>query len=280
MQNSFTVSPVLQEINLKRGDVYQGEITVANPANASSDLDFKVSLSPYSVTDGSTPDFQTMSDWSRIVEWTKLDTESGTLKPNETKKIKFTIEVPQDAPSGGQYLMVGVSTEVNDSGATKSIYEMASLVLARIEGETVHNGTIKENTVPSFIASGTPVTKFIATNAGNVHEKATVKITIKNTLSGEQIALTDDTDNTYDVTIMPESERVVERELKDLPILGIFEVHQDVNYLGNSYEASSTMIICPVWFMVLVLGIIISIIGMICYGVHLKRKKMEKTIAI
>lgn len=277
MANKFIVSPMSQNINLKAGDVYTGYITVANPAEATEDIHYKATLSPYSKSgEDYRSDFQTMSDWSRIVEWTKLENDKGVLKPNETTKVKFTIQVPENAPAGGQYLSIGVTMDAsatsNSDSTIQNVYEMASLVLAEIEGETTHEGKIVTNSISGFVATGSPKTTVTLSNEGNVHEVATAKITVKNVFGGQEVLDTQDDKNVYDITVMPESTRTVERDLEGLPQLGIFEVKQSISYLGQESNTTTVMVICPFWFMALVAATILSIIGMIAYKVHLKKK--------
>ena len=271
-----------QSIDLKPGDTYTGSITIGNPSDATEDFHYKISLSPYSIaSDGYEPDFVTMSDKSNIVNWTKLETETGTLKPNESKKINFTITVPETAPGGGQYLMIGVSSnsEVNSSdngGALQDVMEMGSVVLANIDGEVTHEGKILENVTPGFITEGLPKTKVVISNTGNVHETATATITVKNVFTGQDAISTQNDDNVYRITVLPDSTRTVDRDIESLPQLGIFEVKQTISYLGEESSVSSTLIICPIWFIALVIATIASIIGMIIYGAHLRKKKRRE----
>ena len=67
MLNKFIVSPMSQDIFLKPGETYEGSITVANPADATENFYFKVSIYPYSVSgENYAQDFLTQSNWSRI----------------------------------------------------------------------------------------------------------------------------------------------------------------------------------------------------------------------
>ncbi|MBR3324151.1 hypothetical protein IKG24_01250 [Candidatus Saccharibacteria bacterium] len=282
MVNKFIVSPMSQTISLKAGETYQGTLSVSNPADATEDFYFKVAVSPYSITDDSyTPDFETTSEWSNIVNWTKLDVDTGVLKPNETKKINFTIKVPESASAGGQYMMIGVSSDPNantDSGTTvRDVYEMASLVLAEIDGKTVHDGRIISNSLPGFVATGVPKTEVVASNNGNIHEIITTTITIKNVFTGQNMIEADGEKNVYETVVMPGSTRTVTRDLEGLPQLGIFEVEQSVSYLGDNSSTSTILVLCPIWFIVLVIATVASIVGMICYGLHLKHKKNQKS---
>lgn len=281
MQNSFTISPMVQKIVLKPGDTYHGSILVANPISSTEIFNFQVSLSPYSVSkDGTKVDFENMSDWSRIVSWTELGLTKGTLKPNDTVRIPFAIKVPEDAPAGGQYLMIGVSYDApvadSNSSTIQDVYEMGSLIFAEIEGKTIHEGRILENSIPGFVALGSPAVTVNLSNDGNVHETATVKIQVKNTITGETYKFSDDGENTYQTTVMPDTTKAVTRNLDGLPQLGIFEVNQSVLYLDTESNITTMMVVCPIWFMALVAGVIISIAGMIAYTIHLRRKKAKK----
>ena len=283
MKNSFTVSPMSQKIQLKPGETYRGSIMVANPAAATEDFYYKVEINPFTITgDDYETDFETMSDWSRIVSWTEIDEgeEAGVLKPNQDKRINFTITVPENAPGGGQYLMLGVSSNnpINEAAANvvHDVFEMASLIYAEVAGDIKHEGRIIENTIPGFVTTGVPAASTKLSNTGNVHETATVAITMKNVFTGEIIYPKDGEDNTYEVTVMPESTRTSYRNLADLPVLGAVEITEEVSYLGETMGTTTTMILCPLWFMLLILATIASVFGMIFYGKHLKKQKLKK----
>ena len=279
MESSFTVSPMKKEITLEPGETYEGYIVVANPSTATQNFSFKASISPYSITnDKYEPDFETQSDWSQIVEWMKLDDTEGTLAPNETKKVHYKITVPESAPAGGQYAMIGITSANNGAseGGVGNVYRVASLIYADIAGTTVRNGKIINNTVPGFVASGTPTTTVEVANEGNVHEKVKTTITVKNVFSGEKMHLSDAEEDAYESLVMPETTRTISRNLEGLPQLGIFEVTQDVSYLGQDSTVTGTLILCPIWFIALVAATIVSIVGMVCYGVHLRHKKKAR----
>ena len=278
MSSKFSISPMSQKIELKAGETYEGSIIIAVPKDATENFRFKVSVSPYSVKGtGYTPDFETMSDWSRITEWITLETESGELAPNESKKIKFKVKVPENAPAGGQYAMIGVSSDNQisaEAGGVHDAFEMASLIFANVEGETRHGGRILENQIPGFVASGKPVVSTTIINEGNVHETAKVEVKVKNNITGEVIYPKDNESTTLETIVMPESTRVFTRELDGLPLLGIFEVTENVEYMDTEMGTTVVMMICPIWFMVLVFATIASIVGLIIFG-HFKHRKRK-----
>ncbi len=284
LEKSFSLSPMKQEIDLKAGEVYEGSVLVSNPNTSIEDFEYEVHAMPYSVsgTDYS-PDFETMSDWSKIVDWIKIEEPSGVLKPNETRRIYYKIEVPLSAPAGGQYAMIGLSstpTSVSKRSEVQDTYTLTSLIYARVEGETVYSGEILENYVPGFVSSGTPTTIVTVSNTGNVHEKLKVDLKVKNLFTGESLSLSGEDSDTYESLILPDSTRVVSRALDGMPGLGIFEVSQNVDYIGENSSNTTVMLICPIWFMVLSIVTVTVVITTILYKIMRtirKHKKVRKT---
>ena len=132
--NYFTVTPMSQRVSLKPGEVYNGSITVINPVNSETDFNYKVEVTPYSVVgEDYAADLATKSNYNMMVDWIKIEEPTGTLKPNNSKEIKYSITVPKDAPGGGQYATIAVSQDQSasskDSGvAVSNVFEMASLL--------------------------------------------------------------------------------------------------------------------------------------------------------
>ena len=278
---AFTVRPMSKEVSLKPGEVYEGSVTISNPADAESDFNYSVNVSPYNVVDDNyTADFVTSSDWSKIVNWIKIEEPTGTVQPNGQKQIYYTITVPEDAPAGGQYAVIGVSSNNKANGddgvAVQNVFEMASIIYARVAGETRHEGEILSNSIPGFVTSGVPEVSTILTNSGNVHEVAQVTLTVKNALNGDMVFPVGEDENTFSELVMPDSTRFVKRDLSDLPALGVFEVTQDVAYIGGDSEYAHntvTMIVCPLWFLFLMILTVGAFIGTICGLIYKHRKK-------
>ena len=256
---------------------------VGVPMAATEDFHYKVELKPYSVSgEQYETDFTTMSDWSRIVEWTTLKNDTGVLKPNQKQDVKFMIKVPENAPAGGQYMALGVTSdnplEQGEGFAVQNIYEMASLVYAEVAGKTTHAGQIVENQIPGFVSTDKPYVAAKFANTGNVHEIAKTTITVKNNFTGETIFPSQGENENFESVIMPETTRVVKRELTNLPAIGIFEVTQNISYMGTDNNVTTVMIICPIWFIALIIATIIAIFGTIFLIFRSKHKKAEKVV--
>ena len=270
--STFTVLPMSQRFSLEPGKTYTGSISIVNPADATEDFLYKVSVSPYGVMgEDYTADLVTVTNRSEIVKWIKISEPTGRVKPNETKEIEFTITVPEDVAAGGQYAAIAVSsnetTTANEGVAVNNVFELASLVYATVAGETKHDGEILENNVPGFVIKNPVTLSALISNNCNVHEDATFIISASNVFTGEVILPTEDNEGRYNELIMPESTREITREINNLPALGIIKINQTIYYQGDANTIEKNVVICPIWFMALlfvtILAIIISVVKII-----------------
>lgn len=279
--NSFTILPMSQRFSLDPGKTYKGKITIVNPADASSDFEYVASVSPYSVVgEDYTADFVTQTNHSEISKWIKISEPTGKVAPNESKDIEFTIKVPVDAAAGGQYATINVSSNSADSSddgvSVQNVFEMASVVYANVSGEIVHDGEILDNHVPGFSAV-TPVTlSAIISNRGNVHEDATFIIAVSDVFTGRVILPTEEDAGQYNEIIMPDSTRKIERNISNLPAIGLVKVSQTIYYNGDVSIVEKNVFICPIWFMILVLMTIAAVITSIVMIVRHHHKKNKK----
>lgn len=283
MSKSFTVTPMNREMKLEVGRIYEGEITVASPADAESDFHYVVSVTPYSVVDEyNTPDLLTVSNWSEMVNWVEIENPTGVIKANQSAKVKYKIKVPLDAPAGGQYVTVSVRSNdfatTSNSSQVQNVLELASVIYAEIGGETNHAGYVAENTIPGFVTSGTPAVNTLIINNGNVHETATVTIQVKNVLTGTTIYPHEGESGEFYEMVMPAGSRYVTRELDELAALGVYEVTQNVEFLGETSYNTVKMVICPIWFIVLVMITLGALIGTIAALIVRRRRQHKKVL--
>lgn len=284
--NTFTILPMSQRFALEPGQTYKGKLSIVNPSDATQDFSYRVSIMPYNVVGSDyTADLSTQYNRSMITEWIKVEEPTGTVKPNETKELEFTITVPTDAPAGGQYAAIAVAADPAQSATegveVQSIFEMASLIYGTVAGETKHEGTVLENNVPGF-STVSPVTlTALISNNGNIHEDATFVIAVSDFFSGKVILPNEENDGRYSEIIMPETTRQVEREVSNLPALGVVKVRQTIYYQGQEPSVvEKNVIICPIWFLILLILTIAAIITTIVLIIkkHRKRKNAKKAL--
>ncbi len=279
--STFYVSPMAQTMKLEAGKIYRGYISVSNPRESESDFYYQANVGPYSVVDSDyTVDFDTMDESSEIVNWIQIENPTGVVKPNESKKIYFNIVVPDTAAAHGEYAVINVGADpnyasMNSTGILDS-FEMASVIFAEVEGEMRHEGEVSDVSIGGFSTGGRVTSRLEFTNSGDVHETATVKDIIRNTISGEEIIVNGDEGEIYSEIIMPGTTRVLTRELGGMSGLGIYNVTEEVKYMGETSSYEQTVIVCPIWFIVLVLITMITLIGTIIAIVR-KRLRFSKS---
>ena len=281
--NMFTVLPMNQRISLKAGETYEGTISVVNPVDATENFKYKAEVTPYGVTVQDHADYLINltddSEYTTISKWIEIKEPTGEVKPNETKEIHFVIKVPENAPPGGQYATISISSD-NDSNtsegvAVQNVFEMASIIYATVEGEVQHDGEILENNVPGFVVNTPARLTALISNHGNIHEDATFVITVSDFFTGRVILPTEEEDGYYSEIVMPGTTRFIERDVNNLPALGVVKVNQTIYYQGESSVVEKNIIICPIWFMALVVATIAAIVATI---VHLVKKHRKKRV--
>lgn len=280
MNDSFTVTPMSNAIELKPGETYEGDILVSVPEASTSDFNYKVEVKPYGVIGNDyNADFISSSKNTDMVNWIKVANPTGTIAPNGKTHIKYTITVPSDAAGGGQYaaLLIGKNDgeSFSEGFGVQNVYSMASLIFAQIDGEIIHEGEVLENFVPGFVTGFPATASVMIKNDGNVHEPANVYLKIKNVFNGETVYPKEGDSGGVNEEIMPGTTRYLTKNIQDISPLGIYEVTQTIDYLGNRHITTQTMIACPVWFMFLLFVTICSIITFIISRV-LKRKKTKE----
>lgn len=117
------------------------------------------------------------------IEFTENDVEVG---PNETKKITYKINIPNDAPSGSYYGVVFIqgkdpnSAGVQGSGMGIST-NVAQLILLEIKGNLYRDTTLNSFQIIRNERDETPTNTTFTTNvfnSGNTYDALTGKITI------------------------------------------------------------------------------------------------------
>lgn len=276
--NTFTILPMGTDVSLKAGEKVTGSITVLNQQDSKDPFTFKVTVVPYGVVgEDYDADLVSSTEQTQLAKWITIENPTGTLNPNESVEVKYTIDVPENAPGGGQYaaIIVGSDSNAESSSLVEYVYEMASIVYGKVEGETVHSGTIASHSVPAF--STVPKVAITAQieNNGNVHEYARVDLTVTNFFSGEEIVSTEESETKIAEVIMPYTRRQLINNLDNLPSLGVITVKETISYLGENSTIEQRVIICPLWFLLLVSCTIIAIVAAIVARVRKSHRKQS-----
>ena len=278
-ESTLMISPTNQEFFLKAGETTTGSLKIVNPNTASGNLHYKIRVFPYSVNDGNYDiDFSTESTYTAIANWVKFDSDEGALPPSASTDVSFSINVPDNAPPGGQYAVIIVSTapstdSADSTAGVERVFEIASVLYASVDGEIIHSGQIISNNIPFLSSDPKLVTEISLDNTGNIHERAIVTLTVSDYLSGENLYTGGSEGNLADV-IYPGTNRSLQKEVYDLPSVALLNVEQSVEYLGNTSTTKRLVVVCPVWLILVITLVICTLITLLV--LRIRRRFKEK----
>ncbi|MBR3132091.1 hypothetical protein IKG33_01620 [Candidatus Saccharibacteria bacterium] len=288
-ENSSTliVSPTSQKMVLIPGETVTGTIKVSNPNNAASDLDYSVHIGSFSqkkdgdsVDDYGTVDTDIVSNYNMMMDWIVLGKESGSVAPNETDVVPFTISVPETAPAGGQYATIIVKddtkrlSEGDGNVMIQSVTQIASIIYAEVTGETKNVGQILENNIPGLVLSNPLSATSMVSNDGNIHTNAKYTFQVWPLFGDEEICTNEE--KPTESLVMPETEKYHVEEC-DLPAVGIFRAKQIVEIFGETSEVEKTIIACPIWLLFLIAFVIVGIIIWLIMRMRSRDNKKKRT---
>ena len=281
-KSTMVVSPMTQKLILLPGESTTASISVSNPNDATRELEYSLHIGSFSqikddesIDDYGTVDTDSVSNYNLMMNWITLPRETGTVAPNETDTVHFTIDVPQDAPAGGQYatIIVKDETKTADAGSgnvtIQSITQVASIIYAEVAGETRDEGKILENDVPGLVLSNPLTTTSMVENSGNVHTNAKYILQVWPLIGDEEICTNEE--NPAEGLVMPETKKYHKEEC-NLPPFGVFRVRQTVRIFGEESIVEKMVILCPIWLLfVFVFAIIVVVFWLVMRAKNRKK---------
>lgn len=290
--STLIVSPTSQKIILIPGETYSGTVNVSSPNSASKDLDYAVSIGSFSQVasndsndDYGSVDTETKTKYNEVMDWITILDESGTVSPNSTNTIHFKIDVPKDAPAGGQYATInvrdtsGVNNNLDKNTVNiQSVTQIASIIYAEVAGETNDSATITENSIPPFSFGGGITANSVVKNEGNVHTDATYTLQVWSAFASEDSEeLYTNAENPETHLIMPETTRYVSAKWEDAPAIGLFRVKQTVTIFDQVSETTQIVAVCPMWLLLVALIAIFFIIFWLVSRSRARKKANSQT---
>ena len=282
--STIFVSPMIEKIILVPGETYNGSISISNSNSATEDLVYKAEIGSYnkrksgdSKDDYGVTDVAEITEYNTIMQWMTLEKTTGTVAPNGTDVLNYTIKVPKNAPAGAQYASIliykdpkSIFGDANSANITAK-YQLASGIIANVAGETVEKAAIKNNDMPSMLTVNKLEATSMVKNEGNIYTDATYTLQVWPMFSDEEICTNEEKPETS--TILPNTERY-HTQTCNLPAVGIFKAKQVVKIFDEVSILEKTIFVCPIWLMVVVLLVVIGIIvGIVMY---IKKRKAAK----
>ncbi len=262
--SSIAVSTGFQEVNLSPGQTYEGEFFVLNPSSEQSLLNYTIAIAPLSFeNDSYEVYFDYPMDYNQITDWIQIENPSGSVERGGRNLIKYTIEVPENAPAGGQYAAFLVRLESEDSEqalgySVKNNSQVAVMLYASIDGETRKTGIVEKNSISPIYLDSPIKTETILNNTGNVHMKASVVLKVFPLFSDEEVYSNEEKPD--EKIIIPGTSQYSERKWEGTPRLGLYKITQEVEFAGNKEIKEQIALVCPIWFLVLSIAFVLACI--------------------
>ena len=275
------VSPTKQKLSLTPGSSYVGTFKVHNAGAAP--FNYSVSATPYSVTnDNYSPDYTGLTNYTQISEWITFDkaTEKGLLQPGEIAEVVYTVNVPKDAPAGGQYAALMAQTEDgNDENATVAVIHRVGMILyAAVPGETRETGEIIKNTVNTFYFNPPLTVTSLVKNTGNVEQTAKYTVKIYPLFSNEAVFSNEEKpDKEKSLDVIPETSRFNSITWEGAPQIGIFSVEQTIEFAGQVSTNKKLVLICPLWLLFVIFALLFFIIFWLFSRVRSRKREAARS---
>ncbi len=273
----FSISPPVHTFSADRGKSINGTIKVTNLTDQPISLVVEKSNFAARGEEGEV-ELQESNPRYSLAPWFRISTPTLEIPAKKTSELKFSVDVPADAEPGGRYGSILVRTSPNrlpsgQSGAAVQ-QQLASLIFLRINGtaneklEIASFGSDKSNYEYGPVKLNTRIK-----NVGNVHEKPSGTIEIKNVL-GMKVA----TLPLEDKFVIPDSVRKLTNEWKPGPwLVGPFTANLTVNGPNSAkLTAKATFIVFPWKVALVVLIILIALFLFLRRG----RKRLGRSLRV
>lgn len=274
------IGPTKTQLELNPGDIHTGSVKIQNVGE--EPLQFSMSVAPFTPVDENyTFDFEHSTDATQLSGWVSLGQTSGTLAPREVKEISYTITVPADAPAGGQYAAILASNLPGDSSTGASIQaigRVASLLYAKVAGETHECGQITAHDLSSLFFTPPVQATAVVNNCGNVHIGVKQQLRILNPFSGGEIFSTD-TSNAETSLVIPGSSRLYTaawRPEDGAPGFGLFTAEHTIEVPGLAPDTvRKVVLIIPLWLVIALIALIGLCVYRIASSIY-RRQQLKK----
>ena len=184
----LSVTPPLFQLSALPGDIWQSGVKVVN--GNKYPLTVYTEVVNFSATGEAgqgkfSPIQDENSEKTTLASWITIAKGPHTIPPEQNTEISFFVEVPDNAPPGGHYAAILVSTEEPKDGveklAVKTSQAVTSLFFVRIEGDVDENGSIREfRVIDSVVPTTNAEFSLRFENKGNVHLQPRGDIVITN----------------------------------------------------------------------------------------------------
>lgn len=285
---SISVTPPLFQLSIEPGDIWQSSVRVVNPN------DFPLTV--YAEVVNFAPDGEggqgkflpilndDESHSISLAEWIEVPEGPHIIPSGQTRDVTFFVDVPKDAPPGGHFAAILISTEPprDDQGpvAVSTTQTVTSLFFVRIEGDVLEKALIREFSVlPRSIEMPYAEFSLRFENKGNVHVQPRGSIRIYNMWGKERGVIPINSDSHFG-NVLPESIRdfrfswTGERSLADI---GRYRAEASLAFGENGSQTvldETSFWVLPIRGALITVGVIALIFMSIVWMIRLYIRRM------
>lgn len=242
------ISPLRETRVVAPGSLERFEISVTNDSDEVATFGPEVEAFQIDPVHG-TPIF---GGYSRALDWFTLGSDV-TIAPGETKKLWFSLAVPEGAPAESFYLSL-FATEQNVRAGTR----VGTLLFLHIEGETRESLTLQSLDVR---AQQSVLARAYIENTGEIHTVPRGQITLEHSFSNFSQTMGINPDKHM---ILPGSYAMFDAMFDDVPwyVFGRIRIRTDILYgLTNQTIVHTKTVwrLPPLWLVALIPSILVLV---------------------
>jgi hypothetical protein len=216
----FQISPPVQTLAMDRGTSTRKTIKVTNLTNSQMTLQLGKANFVAKGEEGEVELVDNAAPLYSLSPYFTLSQPTVTIAPRSTAEVQFVLSVPEDAEPGGRYGSITFNTIATTlpSGQSGAVVrqQLAALVFLRINGAANEQLAISSfGPDKSFYEYGPVGFTARVKNLGNVHEKPTGEIVVKNMLGFKTATVKLD-----DKLVIPQATRKINATLNKKLLFG------------------------------------------------------------
>ncbi len=277
---SLSVTPPLFQLSVSPGDAWQSSIKIVNPNPYP--LTISAEVTNFAATGESgygrfIPIDSDPNDKNTLAEWIDIVKTPQTIPAEQSQDISFLIHVPENAPPGGHYAAILISTQPeNPSGGqiVQTVQSVTSLFFLRVEGDVQEVGTIRElRALDSFVSVPDVTLSLRFENKGNVHLQPKGDIIITNMWGTERGRIPVNYKSNFG-NVLPQSIRDFTFLWKSnfkITDVGRYKVAATLAYGENGIQSTSAVAyfwVIPVKWTIITLAVLALFITLITFMVR------------
>lgn len=270
-QQDITLTPTTTSPIIDPGSVYHGSFQVVNQGKTG--YKFLVYSTPYRVNgEDYTPEFTVLPTAPNISSWLNFSEPGGTINPDQTVTINYTISVPENTQPGGYYAAAFAETQFPQVANSITLNErVGELFYIEVAGPVAKKGELL--TWQSNFLQKPPLTSTIRLqDSGSINFPATIRVNVRDILGQTKFSL-------YTVKeLLPQTIRKITIPWNKTPSIGLFRVSGSVSYLNqtNQLPTKWVLVISPTIRLILVIVVVVALLLVAVQFLYHRRKRTKK----